>query len=68
MKFTRSERTLHANTFNPPPNVYQPDVLSSGISALTKMNVVTGTGTLAGPSFITKNTFGYQPRFGERRK
>ena len=31
------------------------------------MNIVTGTGSLAGPSFITKNTFGYERRFMEKR-
>ena len=56
MKFSQSERQLHQRTYNPPSNAYQiPSKINHG------QNIVTGS--LAGPSIFTKNTFGYGTRF-----
>lgn len=55
MKFSKSERALHSNNYNPPCNVYQPDV------SLVSQKVLTGS--LAGPAFMNRNTFGFEPRF-----
>lgn len=54
MKFNKSERTLHKNSFNPPCNVYQPT---------SKLDNKVVTGSLAGPSSVNRNTFGYEQRF-----
>ena len=58
MKFSKSERTIHQNNYNPPCNVYQ---------HIDKPNNKILTGSLAPPSsvlsLLNKNTFGYSSRF-----
>ena len=46
---------MHQDNFNPPCNVYQPN---------SKVDNKIVTGSLAGPSSINRNTFGYGKRFG----
>ena len=55
MKFSKSDRHLHQPDYNPPPNVYQPQHNFGSNKILT--------GSLAPPTFFTRNTFGYVPRF-----
>lgn len=56
MRFSKSERQLHQQTYNPPSNAYQ---INSKIAP--NNNIVTGS--LAGPSVFVRNTFGYGTRF-----
>ena len=56
MKFSKSDRSLHSHNFNPPPNVYQPHAQPTKLL----------TGSLAGPSLLSRNTFGYQLRFDNK--
>lgn len=60
MKFSKSERNIHQPNYNPPCNVYQNQQPFNNNQILT--------GSLAAPSFVNRNTFGFQNRFDKQKQ